>query len=67
MGQAVRLHGEHGLRFGVRLSDDCYRSVAVRAEGAVIGESCRSPPQIKSDTAPVVRSSRGMTFLTTKY
>ena len=31
----VRLHGEHGLRLGVRLSDDCYRSVAVWAKGIV--------------------------------
>ena len=29
------LCGEHGLRFGVRLSDDCHRSVAVWAKGAV--------------------------------
>jgi len=35
MGQAVRLHGEHGLRLAVRLSDDCYRSVAVWAKGIV--------------------------------
>jgi len=35
MGQAVRLLGEYGLRFGVRLSDDCYRSLVVWAKGAV--------------------------------
>jgi len=35
MGQAVRVHGEYGLRFGVRLSDDCYRSVVVWAKGTV--------------------------------
>jgi hypothetical protein len=34
-GRAVRLPGEFGLRFGVRLSDDCYRSVAVWAKGPV--------------------------------
>ena len=28
-GSAVRLHDEHRLRFDVRLSDDCYRSVVV--------------------------------------
>ena len=58
MCQAVRFYSEHGLRLGVRLSDDCFRSVTVGAEGVVIGESCRSPQQIKSDTAPVVKSSR---------
>ena len=26
---------EHSLRFGVRLSDDCHRSVAVRAKGTL--------------------------------
>jgi hypothetical protein len=35
MASPIRLYGEHGLRFAVRLSDDCYRSVAVWAEGAV--------------------------------
>jgi len=35
MGQAFRLCGEYGLLFGVRLSDDCYRSVAVWAKGTV--------------------------------
>jgi hypothetical protein len=35
MGPADRLHGEHGLRLGVRLSDDCYRSVVVWAKGNV--------------------------------
>jgi hypothetical protein len=35
MARAVRLHGELELRFGVRLSDDCHRSVAVWAKGAV--------------------------------
>jgi hypothetical protein len=40
MGQAFRLRGKHSLRFGVCLSDDCHRSVAVWAEGVVIGESC---------------------------
>ena len=37
MGQAVRFHVEHGLRFSVRLSDDCHRSVAVWARGTVKG------------------------------
>ncbi len=32
-------HGEPGLWFGVRLSDDCYRSVAVWAEGTVKAHS----------------------------
>jgi len=35
MGQAFRLRGKHGLLFGVRLSDDCHRSVAVWAKGTV--------------------------------
>jgi len=35
MSQAIRLCGEHGLRFGVPLFDDCYRSVAVWKEGTV--------------------------------
>ena len=35
MGQRVRLCSEPGLWFGVRLSDDCHRSVAVWAKGAV--------------------------------
>jgi hypothetical protein len=30
-------------RLGIRLSDDCHRSVTVWAKGVVIGESCRSP------------------------
>jgi hypothetical protein len=29
----------HGLRFGVRLSDDCHRSVAVWAKGIVVSEN----------------------------
>jgi hypothetical protein len=37
MGQAVRLPGELGLRFGVRLSDDYYRSMVVWAERTVKG------------------------------
>jgi hypothetical protein len=36
MAQALRLHGEYGPRFGVCLSDDCYRSVADWAESGVI-------------------------------
>ena len=32
---AIRLCGEPRLRLGVRLSDDCYRSVAVWAKGIV--------------------------------
>jgi hypothetical protein len=56
MDSPIRLCGEPRLRFGVRLSDDCYRSVALWTEGTVIGESCRS--QINSDTAPVVQSPR---------
>ena len=35
MGQAFRLRGKHSLRFGVCLSDDCYRLVAVWAKGTV--------------------------------
>ena len=31
----IRLCGEPRLRFGVRLSDDCYRSLGVWAEGIV--------------------------------
>ena len=37
MGQAVRLPGELGLRFGVRLADDYYRSMVVWAERTVKG------------------------------
>jgi hypothetical protein len=33
MGQAFRLRGKHSLRFGVCLSDDCHRSLAVWAKG----------------------------------
>jgi len=36
VGQPFRLHGEHGLRFGVRLSDDCYRSVAVWKDESLV-------------------------------
>jgi len=35
MNQAVRLRGEYGIRLGVRLSNNCYRSVAVWAKGIV--------------------------------
>ena len=35
MGQAFRLRDKHSLRFGVCLSDDCHRSVAVWAKGIV--------------------------------
>jgi len=46
MGQAVRLLGEYGLRFGVRLSDDCYRSLVVWAKGAVKAQPQAMAPTI---------------------
>jgi hypothetical protein len=51
MGQAVRLLGEHGLLFGVRLSDDCYRSVAVWAKGIAKARSLRSRRNIADSSA----------------
>jgi hypothetical protein len=38
MGQTVRLHGEHRLRFGVRLSDEVARCLGERScEGVAAG------------------------------
>jgi hypothetical protein len=59
MGRAVRLHGELELRFGVRLSDDCHRSVAVWAKG-VVTETTRdlgqkSQVECRSNVYPLVR------------
>jgi hypothetical protein len=39
MGQVVRLHGEQGLRLGVRLSDDYCRSVAVWKEESLVARA----------------------------
>ena len=46
MGQAVRVLGEYGLRFGVRLYNDCYRSLVVWAKGAVKAQPQAMAPTI---------------------